>query len=231
MKKNSQDDLLETLAHDLRTPLTIIKGHLDNLLHGLAGPLNEEQKDSLNIAVRNADFLHRLLKHTLDFSRLESGGIQPEKQPLDVAKILKEVQENFMELAEAKGIKIVLEVNPKIPSPLADEEMIMEVFNNLVSNALRFALSKIRISAQYPEAKEIQFSVEDDGPGLEPEEQSQVFEKYRQLHRRKNGSGYKGTGLGLAITKKIVELHGGQIRLESSSGSGCRFTFTLPLAS
>lgn len=231
MKKNPQDDLLETLAHDLRTPLTIIKGHLDNLLHGLAGPLNEEQKDALNVAVRNADFLNRLLKHTLDLSRLESGGIRPEKRPLDAVKLLKEVQENFKDLADAKGIKIVLEVNPKIPSPPADEEMIMEVFNNLVTNALRFALSKIKITARYPEAKEIQFSVEDDGPGLEPEEQSQVFEKYRQLHRPKNGSGYKGTGLGLAITKKIVELHGGKMKVESSSGNGCRFTFTLPLAS
>lgn len=223
-----KEDFIQTFSHDLRTPITIIKGTISNLLDNIAGPLNEKQRSTLKIAERNTDSLNYFLKNLLEITRLESGKITLQQSELDFPSLLQKTRDNFLEMAKKRNIQILLECPDELPRVHADEEMMFEVLNNLISNSLRFARQQVTLTAIHPNPGHIQVTITDDGPGLEPEMIPKIFDKFQQFHRSKDERGYRGTGLGLAICKQILALHHGHIRAESPPEGGASFSFTLP---
>lgn len=229
--------LVSTVSHELRTPLAIILGCLSNLTDEIAGAMNEDQTELVQIAQKNAERLSRLINNILDLSRLESGQNKIQKESLDIAVMLAEIEKSFIQLTQTKGIRLDLNIEPNLPQVSADADLVSRVFTNLLSNASRYAKELVQISVKLKPAPDknsrikrwAQISVSDDGPGIDSKKIHVIFDKFVQADRSKEGSGYKGTGLGLAISKEIIEQHGGQIWAESSPNQGSTFHFTLPV--
>ncbi len=222
-----KDEFLSTVSHELRTPLTIVKEALDNLRDGIAGNLNEEQKKVVNIGRENVDRLTLLISDLLDLSRLESGKATFNKAAVDLQQLIRSASDNLGPLAERKRLSLITDLPEDLPQVFADADMINQVITNLVSNALRFARSRITIYAGVEDEKLIKISVIDDGKGVSKKQLQMLFDKFVQTSRPQGGAGYQGTGLGLSICKRIVDAHNGQIWVESEEGKGAQFHFTL----
>ena len=225
-----KSDFVSLVSHELRTPLVAIKGAADNLLDGLAGELNDIQKDCLVLSKRNIDRLNRLISDLLDISRIEAGKIQLNKQPADAASIVKDVLGLFQAGAKEKSIALESLLPEELPLVTIDSDKINQVLTNLVGNALKFtpAQGKIIIKAFRAE-NFLRVEVRDTGVGIPKQDLDKVFDKFYQVDRNKSFTSVKGTGLGLPISKGIVERHGGKIWAESETGQGSKFIFTLPV--
>ena len=225
-----KDNLLSTVAHELRTPLSVIKAVVGTLRDHLAGPLTEEQTEMIAVADRHIGRLTRLLNNFLDLTRLESRVARVSRQPLDPLALISEVCAG-VRLAH-RGRPVVLDVVlPKeLPRVRVDADMIAQVLGNLLDNALRYARGRVTVRA-VAAGEEVEISVVDDGPGIPTEKLPLLFDKFVQLDRPQGGSGYKGTGLGLAISREIMTLNDGRIWADNAPGRGACFRFTLPLAS
>lgn len=228
-----KDGLISVVSHELRTPLTVIKGSINNLLDGITGALNDKQRTVLSTTKRNAERLSRLIDDLLDLSRLESGHVKIQRKQISPASLIQDIVQNLNPQAEQCKITIEKNIQELIPPVNADHEMICQVLTNLVTNALRYAKSKITIGAKHlPSANGtefVQFTVTDDGMGIDPQDHDLLFNKFEQINRPQGGSGYKGTGLGLAICKEIISLHNGRIWVESEPGNGANFCFIIPV--
>ncbi len=241
-----KDEFISTVSHELRTPLSIIKEAINSLKDELLGPLNTEQKETVDIANRNAYRLSRIINDILDLSKLQSGKITIHPFAVNIAQLLKEATQSFQTIASNKHIQIDIELSEVIPSLICDGNLIERVLGNLLDNAIRFSKSHILIKAVLIQqghrtldkknqksnsnnSNFIQISVIDDGPGIDKKEVEHLFEKFHQIHRPVGGAGYKGTGLGLAISKEIIELHQGKIWVESTLRKGSQFHFSLPV--
>lgn len=236
-----KDEFVSAVSHELRTPLTIIQNAVSNLKDEIGGPLTEDQQAILEVTTRNCERLAKLINDLLDLSRLESGKTQLYRRRLEPGPFFQEVVNNFSTLAQEAGVQLVLETMPKLPAIYVDIDMLVQVMNNLLNNALRFAKQRIvlRIAERKdtlsplsdgPEevARFLQISVVDDGIGISEKDIGLIFNKFAQINRPVGGSGYKGTGLGLVICKDIIELHQGKIWVESKPAEGARFHFILP---
>ncbi len=223
-----KDDFVNTVSHEFRTPLSIVKGALENLEDGVGGNLTKKQEKSVDMARRNIERLSRLISDLLDLSRLESGRAKMNLQVVDAKTLLEQVVENFRVPAEENKIKLLAEIPKNLPAICVDLDMLEQVLTNLISNALRFARKQAILRVKEVPSQGVQFSVTDDGPGINPEEQKRLFGKFEQLHRPQGGAGYKGTGLGLVICKRIIDHHGGKIWVESTAGQGATFSFLVP---
>lgn len=221
-----KDEFVSTVSHELRTPLAIIKGAITNLKAGILGPLEERQRQVVEMTARNVDRLSRLINDLLDLSRLESGKARINRRGVNFTALIEEVLHGFQETAKDKAIVLEKEIG-SIPHLSIDPDMITQVLTNLLSNALRFAKSRVTVRAAV-EPSGVRVTVRDDGPGIREEEMEKLFNKFEQIGRPVGGAGYKGTGLGLAISKRILELHQGQIWAESRPGEGAEFHFILP---
>ncbi|MBI4208345.1 MAG: response regulator [Deltaproteobacteria bacterium] len=227
-----KDEFIGTVSHELRTPLMIVKGAVSNLKDGIAGELTSKQIHVAETAYRNIDRLERIINDLLDLSRLESGRANLRRSNVNLRDLIEEVLRGFHVGGGDQKIELQSDLPKQLPSVYADPDLVIQVLNNLLSNALRFAKSRVRVRARSREdAPFVQIDVIDDGPGIEPEKKGFLFNKFIQLHRSQGGGGYKGTGLGLAICKEIVQLHEGQIGVENQVGKGARFYFTLPIYS
>lgn len=225
-----KDQLLSTVAHELRTPLSVVKAVVGTIRDRLAGPITRDQADLLSSADRHIVRLTRLLNNFLDLSRLESRQARVNRKDIDPLALVKEVCEGVRMANRGKPIVFLYDLPESLPMVRVDEDMIAQVLGNLLDNALRFARGRVFVKAQArPDCVEV--SVSDDGPGIAPERRGEVFDKFVQLDRPKGGEGYKGTGLGLAITKEIMTLNEGRIWVEAAPGGGACFRFSLPLAS
>ena len=225
-----KSDFVSLVSHELRTPLVAIKGAADNLLDGLAGELNDTQKDCLILSKRNIDRLNRLISDLLDISRIEAGKIQLNKQPADAASIVKDVLGLFQASAKEKNIALELLLPEEIPLVTIDSDKINQVLTNLVGNALKFTPAQGKITIKAFRAENfLQIEVRDTGVGIPKQDLEKVFDKFYQVDRNKSFTSVKGTGLGLPISKGIVERHGGKIWAESEIGKGSKFIFTLPV--
>ncbi len=224
--QNLKEGFISTVSHEMRTPLAILDAGLANFKDGLYGKLTELQNKAIQTVYNNSKRLARIINDILDLSRLESGRGRTNRTMISIHEI---VQKIINECVEAKANRVCLrmEAFKDLPKIWGDEEMIERLLTNLLSNACRFAKREVIVKGGVL-GEGIQISVIDDGAGIPAEEQSRLFNKFEQLHRPKGGAGYKGTGLGLAICKEIVNLHEGQIGVESSEGSGARFWFILP---
>ncbi|HEY9765525.1 MAG TPA: ATP-binding protein, partial [Chroococcales cyanobacterium] len=224
-----KDQFLSILSHELRTPINVVTGFGSILDDEIAGPLNEKQHDFLQKMLASADSLLLLVNDLLDMSRIQVGKFSISPLPMDFSEIAEGVIENLKPLAEKKGQKLLNLVPAELPTVTADDQRIAQVLNNLVGNAIKFTPpgGEISVKARI-EGSFLFCEVEDNGPGIPPEDQKKLFTPFTQLDMsstRRAG----GTGLGLSIAKAIVTAHGGSIGVKSEVGKGSKFWFTLPL--
>jgi len=221
-----RNDLIAMVYHDLRSPLANVTASLD-ILSSLTPPDRDETTVSLlNIAMRSSDRIQRLLNSLLDIYRLEAGQTVVNRKEVDSITLINEVVDVIHPALEAKNQTLKRLIPPDLPLLWVDPDMIRRVLVNLTENASKFTAqdSHIEIGATQEEDF-IQFWVKDDGPGIPKEEQDRIFDKFSRLQM--NGS-VKGLGLGLTFCRLAVSGHGGKIWVESESGKGSTFYFTLP---
>ncbi|HXT01658.1 MAG TPA: ATP-binding protein [Elusimicrobiota bacterium] len=225
-----KDEWIETISHDLRTRLTIIKGAVVELHEGRAEPLQPQQSMLIGLARRQVERVERMVVNLLDLSRMESGRAKVEKKSLDACALIRRVAGDFSRSAAERAITIETDCEPGTPEAVADPDLFEQLVVNLVENALRFARSRISVRIRAAASGDFELSVQDDGVGIPPEKKSLLFTRFNQLERQRGPDGYKGTGLGLAICKEIVALHRGRIDVVSEPGQGALFLITLPAA-
>jgi signal transduction histidine kinase len=229
MVSRHKSDFLANMSHELRTPLNAIIGFSEALLERMFGELNEKQEDYLRDIHSSGHHLLSLINDVLDLSKIEAGHMELAPSDFDVAAALQAAVILVRERALRHGIQLSLETAPDLGLIHADERKFKQAVVNLLSNGVKFTPDggSVRLSGRrLGEAVEV--SVADTGIGIAPEDFDAAFEEFRQVG--KNGvQKQEGTGLGLALTRRIVELHGGRIWLESELGKGSTFTFSLPL--
>lgn len=234
-------DFISTVSHELRTPLTsvlgfasIIKEKLENdVFPALATDDRKLQKtikrvdDNLNIIVSEAERLTSLINDVLDIAKMEAGKVEWAMQPLDPGELIEWAANSTAALFETNGLQLLTEIDPELPQIMGDRNRLLQVLINLISNAVKFTESGAVICRAKPETNGVCISIVDTGIGITPDDQPQVFEKFRQVGDTLTDKP-KGTGLGLPICRQIVEHHGGQIWVESELGKGSTFSFIIP---
>ncbi|MEJ8547847.1 sensor histidine kinase [Brevibacillus borstelensis] len=221
-----RNDFLANVSHELRTPLTAMQGFLEALQDGL---VEEEEARQKYYAVMYSETLHisRLVDDLMDLMKLENNEVTLAKFPVDVEALLNKVAFSFTPEAEEKGIEIVVEQPKGLPKVYADKDRIMQILKNLVKNAVKFTdEGMIRLSAR-SDGQWVEISVSDTGIGISADDQERIWERFFKVDRGRSKKN-KGTGLGLAIVKELVELHDGQVTLESEPGKGSTFIVRLP---
>lgn len=232
-KRQAQEELarsnrdLEQFAyvasHDLQEPLRMVATYTQLLAERYQGKLDENADKYIHYAVDGALRMQTLVQDLLAFSRVGRGGFN--LKPVELTPVLETVQQNLRAAIEESGAQLQFE---QLPTVVADRSLLIQLFQNLIGNAIKFRSSTapvIRVTAE-KRAKEWTFSVRDNGMGIAPEHAEIIFVIFKRLHTH---SEYPGSGIGLAICKKIVEQHGGRIWVESQPGQGCTFKFTLPI--
>lgn len=225
-----KDEFLGILSHELRTPINTIMGFGSILEDGLAGPLTPTQQHYMQRILAGSEILLGLINDLLDMTRIRAGRFTIEPVETDFVRIARDVATVISPLAEKKSHQVKLRLPRAMPPLHADPQRISQAIMNLLSNAIKFTPEggRIQLAAKFS-ARQLRFEVRDTGPGIAPEDQEKLFDKFVQLeHGRKDLRG--STGLGLAIAKTIVEAHGGTIGVESEPECGSTFWFTLPLA-
>ncbi|MFA6142906.1 MAG: ATP-binding protein [Candidatus Omnitrophota bacterium] len=220
-------DFVSNVSHELRTPLSIVKEGVSLILDKIPGDVNEKQEHILSTAKNNIDRLTRIIDDLLDMSKIESGKVVLNKTKFNINDLAAKITDSFITKANSKGLKINVTIPDKEIFIHADADRINEVFINLINNAIKFTeKGSIDISIK-DNADFVLCSVADTGMGISKENLPKIFNKFQQFSRAA-GPGEKGTGLGLSIVKGIIDLHKGDIRIDSELGKGSVFTFTLP---
>jgi signal transduction histidine kinase/pSer/pThr/pTyr-binding forkhead associated (FHA) protein len=226
-----KDELLGMVAHDLRTPITAILGFSDVMIQHLeTGAVAVRVREDVEIVQRIASEMSDLLNDLLDVSKIEAGKITVQRELRPLEPVIDECYETYRFLAEPKGLKLTRDLPPgELPPVRHDPRRVGQVLNNLLSNAVKFSRpgDTITLGAQKI-GNSVVISVSDTGQGIAPEEVSRIFERFEQTSTKSTG-GERGSGLGLAIARKLVELHGGKIWVESKKDVGSTFAFSLPL--
>jgi two-component system sensor histidine kinase ChiS len=223
-----KEEFLALTTHDLRSPLTVISGVISFFTSGRLGELTPEQKNMVAMMERNAQSLIELVNDLLDASKLESGTMRLELASIDLRGLFDELRETMEPLAREKSLKVEEDLPADIPPVEADRAKLRRILVNLVSNAIKFTSRGGRVTMRARrEDGSVRVSVSDTGVGIAPEDVKRLFDKYEQARSRAT-RGEKGTGLGLYITKQLVELHGGEIKVDSEVGKGSTFSFTIP---
>jgi CheY-like chemotaxis protein/anti-sigma regulatory factor (Ser/Thr protein kinase) len=217
------------MSHELRTPLNAIIGFSEVLIERMFGDLNERQDEYLNDILTSGRHLLSLINDILDLSKVEAGRMELELGTFSLPEALENGLTMIRERAGNHGIALSLEVDPEIAVVEADERKVKQIVFNLLSNAVKFTPDggSVDVTARIIDGG-VTIAVRDTGIGIASDEQDQVFEEFRQAGQSMQRA--EGTGLGLALVKRFVELHGGQITLESEVGVGSTFTFSLPHA-
>ncbi len=220
-------NLVATVAHEFRTPLTSLRMALHLCLEQAVGPITEKQADLLYVARQDTERLQQIVDDLLDLSRIQSGRIELHPRVIDAASLARDATQPFRGPAETKGIELRLELLPSLGAVVADPERIELAFSNLVGNAVKYTPpgGRIAVSAERRDGV-VRYAVSDSGPGVPPELRQAIFEKFF----RRPGATAPGAGLGLFIAKEIVEAHSGKIGVEGKAGEGSTFWFELPVA-
>jgi signal transduction histidine kinase len=222
-----KSEFLANMSHELRTPLNAILGFSQVLREGLFGEVNEKQVEYLEDILASGNHLLSLINDVLDLSKVEAGQIELEPAPFSLREALERGVVMLKERALKNGVDLRLEPSPEVDVVTADERRIRQVVFNLLSNAVKFTPEGGRIvvsSARHD--GELRIAVADTGPGIAREDQERIFEEFQQtdLGARQQ----EGTGLGLALSRRLIELHGGRIWVESEPGEGSTFVVALP---
>ncbi|HET6843180.1 MAG TPA: PAS domain S-box protein [Candidatus Angelobacter sp.] len=225
----AKDKFLATMSHELRTPLNAIIGFTGTLLMKLPGPLTTDQDKQLRTIQTSARHLVSLINDLLDLAKIESGKVQLNPEPLACNGIVEEVTTSLRPLAEAKGLTFEQVIQGADMVVWADRRALSQILINLTNNAIKFTGSGgVRLEASQRHANGAlitEFSVEDTGIGIKPEDRDKLFEAFSQV--TSNEARRDGTGLGLHLSQKLAELLGGRINMESEYGKGSRFTLIL----
>jgi PAS domain S-box-containing protein len=222
-------DFVSNVSHELRTPLTSIKGYSDLMLSDAVGPLNEQQRHFLKIVQDSADRLTVLINDLLDISRIESGRLKLATKSVQMEKVLHNVADMIQPQCDKKNQRLNLNIEPNVGLVLGDENRLMQVVTNLVSNACRYTPDGGSITMALSNSSgAVRVDVTDTGIGIAPEDQAKVFQRFYRVNTP-DVQEIAGTGLGLPISKMLVEMHSGRMWLQSEAGKGSTFTFILPL--
>lgn len=222
-----KDQFLSTMSHELRTPLNAVIGFSDLLIQEQYGELNDKQKRYVKHINTGGHHLLRLINDILDLSKIEAGRLQLSIENVPVGSTFAYVVDAVRPLADKKSHTVV-QKSPSDLSVRADFTRFKQILLNLLGNAIKFTPDGGRIElAATNKGDTVRIEVRDSGPGIPQQEQQRIFEAFYRLAQ--NDRGVEGTGLGLAITRRLVELQGGQLGIESQAGSGSCFFFTLPL--
>jgi signal transduction histidine kinase len=216
------------MSHELRTPLNAVLGYAELIQDGIYGEVSAKLQGVLERIQQNGRHLLGLINDVLDLSKIEAGQLTLSPADYSMRELVLDVASATEALAAEKKLALEVDAPPDLPRGRGDERRLTQVLMNLVSNAIKFTdAGSVSIRARLEDGS-LQVSVTDTGVGVAPEDQARIFEEFQQVDAsstRKKG----GTGLGLAIAKRIVELHGGRIWVESTPGQGSTFAFTLPL--
>ncbi len=224
-----KSEFLANMSHELRTPLNAIIGFSEVLTERMFGELNEKQADYLKDIHSSGHHLLSLINDILDLSKIEAGRMDLEVSRFDLPGAIANALTLVRERAQRNRIALGLEVDPALGEFIADERKVKQILLNLLSNAVKFTPEGGRVDVNAAlNGSAVRIAVKDTGIGIAPEDHAAVFEEFKQVGRDYTRKA-EGTGLGLALTKRFVELHGGEIRLESRLGEGSTFTFTLPV--
>lgn len=234
-----KDEFISTVSHELRTPLTSLRASLGLIASGSLDKRPEKQRQMIEMAIANSDRLIRLVNDILDFDSVEKGRLPLHRQPVEAIDLLRRAADVAHNAATQARISFKIQAQPAVA--FADEGRVLQVLNELVTNALKFSSADTTITlaarpvpATGPGATaanlgEVCFIVEDRGRGIAPEKLERIFDRFQQGDSS-DSRALGGTGLGLALCRSIVEQHGGRIWAESTPGEGSRFLFTLPAA-
>lgn len=227
----SKDNFLTNVTHELRTPLSTLRGYLEMLQGGSLGPLEENQRNAVDVMHRNAARLGGLIEELIEFSRFEILGIQLHCGLADPVLLAKEALRAMVPEAQKRGIQLHEPQSPALPFVWCDRMRIEQALTVLLSNALKFTPKggNVWVEAARQDGAGVAWTVRDDGIGINPEHHARVFEKFFQVDSSK-ARRYGGAGIGLPIAKTIAEAHGGSIILDSAPGKGSAFSLCLPQA-
>lgn len=226
-------DMVADIAHDLRTPLAVVQGNLQAILDGVY-PLDRQEIATIH---EQTLVLSRLVDDLRELARAEAGQLDLRIQPVDPAALVEPVVGSYRETASGKGVELTFDTGPGLPMALADPDRVRQVLHNLLANALRYTPPGGRITVStYAAASgpaSIVVSVADTGPGIPADDLAHVFDRFWRADKARSRSEdgpdtSAGSGLGLAIARQLIEAQGGTIGVESESGRGSRFWFSLP---
>jgi two-component system, NtrC family, sensor histidine kinase KinB len=222
-----KSNLVSTVSHELKTPLTSVRMGLHLLLEERIGGLNSKQTELLLAAREESERLLKMINDLLDIAKLESGRAALRLETFEPQSLVRSAEDDLRPMVEARGMQLLVQVAPDLPPVFVDSLQIDHVFSNLVSNAVTHSKpgDEIVIAANELDGK-VRFSVADHGPGIPAEFQSRLFERFFRVP----GSDPRGAGLGLAIAREIVTAHGGEIGVVSQPEQGAEFYFVLPRA-
>lgn len=220
----TRDEVLALVSHDLRNPLNLVLSSGSFLLD-TADALDEREREQLRLIHRAAEQMSRLIQDLLEVSGMEAGLVSVEPRPEPVEPMVREACTLMQHAADAKGIEVSCHFGAALPPVCADRDRVLQVFGNLLGNALKFTPQGGRVQVRAEaDGDAVRFAVEDSGPGIGAADLPHVFDRFWQAQRSRHG----GAGLGLAIARGIVAAHGGEMWVESEVGSGTTFQFTLP---
>lgn len=221
-------DFVSIASHDLRSPLTSVREVINLILDEMIGEINSDQERFLTGARDNVDRVIRLVNELLDISRLESNGLNIERNLGDICSLARSVHETLKINADKRNIKFELEIPDKSINMWFNSDQITRALINLVGNAIESTQDDGMVSVKIEDLNEfVRISVKDNGRGIEEEELDKIFDKFHSVAKAKS-SGMQGTGLGLPIVKEIVALHSGEIRVQSQVDRGSTFRVVLP---
>lgn len=221
-----KSELVQTVSHDLKMPLTLMKGYVTML--SMVGSMNDQQKEYLRKITESSDQMVRLVDNVLDLGRIEAGlGLQLEK--IDIGSIIMEVVDSYKPQALNQQVSLGCDIDNDLSPITIDPTLIRQAIANLIDNAINFtpALGKVRVCASQVNGVQ-RIIVEDSGVGISTTDQARLFEKFYRVQKKETNAGL-GSGLGLAIVKSVVEQHGGRVYVESRLGVGSTFTIELPI--
>jgi signal transduction histidine kinase len=223
-----RSEMVANVSHDLRTPLASLHGYLETLQMKSADLTDDEQNEYLQTALRHSERLRRLVAELFELAKLEAPEHKPNSEPFSATDLVQDVVQKFRLRATQQNVDLKVDFNGAVPLVSGDVALVERVLENLIDNALSHTPADGHIHIPItPHNGKVEFAVRDSGEGIPAEAQSRIFDRFYQVRNEHRGSGH--TGLGLSIAKRIVELHHGELRVESAPGQGATFRFALPV--
>jgi signal transduction histidine kinase len=236
----AKSDFVSFVSHELKTPMTSIKGYTDLILQGTVGPITEIQSNFLATIRSNVDRMATLVSDLTDISRIETGRLRLDFRSVDVRDVIADVSSSARAFIAGKEQSLEIDLPGDLPPVWGDANRLIQILTNLVSNANKYTPKNghIKITVErtanrwdeHGAPEVVHISVQDNGYGISPADQAMIFQKFFRSEDQ-NVRDTPGTGLGLNITRHLVEMQGGRIWYESETGYGSLFHFTIPIAS